>query len=203
MIWSVLPVSDFSGDRFILGPLQLFIITSLAMFLHWRDCRVDSALEISTIVASIATNKATRMPRIFCTTYTTNLCNRYSTTTTTTTTNDRTREILGYSMSRSCFFALLTRQLSGETCHRADLAIVIVLPGSQIPRCPQFTAQETMRTGVDGIVIRIRSNGDVIHVISFFFIYQNRMDDGSRGRLNFSESQKLVKNNRFAFWMKI
>lgn len=29
------------------------------------------------------------------------------------------------------------------------------------------------------------------------------MDDGSRGRLNFSESQKLVKNNRFAFWMKI
>lgn len=168
------------------------------MFLHWRDCRVDSALEISTIVASIATNKATRMPRIFCTTYTTNLCNRYSMTT-----NDRTREILCYSMSRSCFFALLTRQLSGETCHRADLAIVIVLPGSQIPRCPQFTAQETMRTGVDGIVIRIRSNGDVIHVISFFFIYQNRMDDGSRGRLNFSESQKLVKDNRFAFWMKI
>lgn len=64
-IWSVLLVSDFSGDRFILGPLQLFIITSLAMFLHCRDCRVDSALEISTIVASIATNKATRMPRIF------------------------------------------------------------------------------------------------------------------------------------------
>lgn len=167
------------------------------MFLHWRDCRVDSALEISTIVASIATNKATRMPRIFCTTYTTNLCNRYSTTTTTTT-NDRTREILGYSMPRSCFFALLTRQLSGETCHRADLAIVIVLPGSQIPRCPQFTAQETMRTGVDGIVIRIQSNGDVIHHSCYFlfFIYQNRMDDGSRGRLNFSESQKLVKDNR-------
>lgn len=140
------------------------------MFLHWRDCRVDSALEISTIVASIATNKATRMPRIFCTTYTTNLCNRYSTTTTTTT-NDRTREILGYSMPRSCFFALLTRQLSGETCHRADLAIVIVLPGSQIPRCPQFTAQETMRTGVDGIVIRIRSNGDVIHHSCYFLFF--------------------------------
>lgn len=43
-------------------------------------------------------------------------------------------------MPRSCFFALLTRQLCAETCHRADLAIHIVLPGSRIPRCPRFAA---------------------------------------------------------------